>query len=686
MNEWNSESFVRNFGQCGAEQFEKMRADLGLSLPDRVFAACASEYAGWAKRDPTIGELRLLDRLFSLRKTAAGTAFTQIDTNDPARAATYADMMEKRRALRPGIGVPLSLGEAFSLANDALTRGGKPGAQDGCPALLEPLSADRRERTVCADGGAAALRLPLPGAAFGNACEGDVFILVRRGEQTPHDFRKTMAQLSADDGFLRPLRGIGRIDDRGILPFLLPLSAGLYIDMNRMNNGRETALALLAGELEGDWIACLPKADAETFLSTLSEQGLSGAMFAAITAGAQTVLVPVSGQRLVFRTAFLRSLCSPGTVSAVLRDEIGRDPVSVAPRVNAPACRYLPDAKEPEQVVSLPGATVSASASTPAGAPFRSALAAAAAPVLALALAGVDYPTVRYAVDLALPREAPDPGNALSAVLGLYRAQAELGIPAAALRLSETDGTAPILTVFALSGPAAVPACRLKKPGAGVYFVSVPVDPDGLPDFAGLRAMLTDLARNVRPLSARVLANEAVTDALRAMRTPTLSVRLSDRAVASEGRIALGMVLESEEELPFARIGTVAERETDPEEAVAVPFAFPAGKGLIWRESPEAVVLAASGDVDAEILAARLTDLGAAVSRFTGAEAGPLSRSMLTASAVFVCPGATWPDDPRVELARQTMERDGGVLLSLGETDSLPETVPHRHFPAGILL
>ena len=142
--------------------------------------------------------------------------------------------------------------------------------------------------------------------------------------------------------------------------------------------------------------------------------------------------------------------------------------------------------------------------------------------------------------------------------------------------------------------------------------------------------------------------------------------------------------MESDEELPFARIGSVVETATA--EDAAVPFVFPSGNGMVWRERPEAVVLASAEDADAPLFATRLADTGAAVSLFRAEDAGPLSRAVLTASAVFVLSGASLPDDPQVAFALQVLTRDGGIILSLGESDGLPETVPHRHFPNGISL
>lgn len=684
MSEWNPESAVLHFGQCRTEHFEKIRTDLGVDLPDEQFALCVRYYSERAKRDPTVGELRLLSRLFSAGQKPSAAAIVQLDTND-ARAETYADLIAKRRDLLTyGNTVPVTAEDAFGVAGATLERGGKERALNGVPLLLADRSAYPVNGSSVGVGGSDVLLcLPQPDSETGAPRVGDVYMLIRRGSLSPRAFRKEIEKQIDTGDLFRMLRSLRQIGDAGILPLLLPDAAGLYFDLNRLGEGRALFPEQLAGEFTGDWIAALPKPRVNEFLAALGETGLSGTLFAAVVAGSETVFVPSNHQAIRLETAFLRSLCAGEPISVVLQDELLPDRVSHTPRTLTVGCRYLAADSRNSESVALSGVTVASATANAENSPFRTAVLTALTPVLTAAVSGVDYTDARFAVDLRIPR---DPGNSLSAILGVYRVQAELGIPDAVRRLSDANGTAPELTVFAVApGSSVIPCCHTTD-GAGLYLLAAPMLPDGLPDFPALRAMFTELAalsREGKLLAAKVLVNEAATDALRAMRTPFLTDRLTDRKLASEGALPLAVMLESVADLPYARVATVTATDVEAPETVA-PFVIPTGNGLVWSEQTEAVILAEADDPDLRPLAAKLTENGLKVSVFTPTESGPLSRAMLTARMVISC--AEWQDTPQTAFAREVLERNGGVLVALGAADTIPAGIPHRYFPEGLLL
>lgn len=684
MNEWTPTSPIRNFGKYHNEQFEKMRDDLGIAMSAEALASCAAFYAR-AKRDPMLCELSLLDRLAALPTPPAATGFSQLDTNDEEMAKTYADMMNKRRELRPEANAPATAGELFFLADAALSRGGKERELNGVSASLSEI--DLRSvgsGSVGAVGSSAILHVSDGSRSLGKATVGDVFLLIRRGDLSPRAFRKVMNKSVGDPAFLRPLHGIFRIDARGVLPLLLSVTAGLYLDLNRMGFGRETSPEMLAGELEDDWIAVLPKENAAEVLRAITSLGMQGTMFAAITAGAQTVIVTSERKQLSFETAFLRGLNATHPVSAILKDETDTDPIAHLPLYDN-ACRYFADEQPIEEVVNIEKVTVSVASATVGSAPFRTALITSLAPVLTLAAFGADYSEARLAVDLAVPQKT-DCGELLATILGVYRTQAELGIPASAkqLRTAQTDRIS--LTVFSIAKSAERPSRHFTAAENGLYLVSVPMDDNGIPDFPLLRKMLTDLtsvARKKNILSAKVLVNEAITDALHAMRGNGLFAKLTDPAVVSGGALPIAVLIEAQEKLPFARIGTVA--ETDAKTASdAAFFRLPCGNGLIFRETPEAVILADPNDADAQIFAERLIGRGLHVTVFAPDEQGALSRAMLTANAAFVCGAVTWEETAQIAFARSVLEQNGGGLVSIGSPDPIPENIPHQAYPNGL--
>ncbi len=683
---WKSDNPILHFGKCGAEQFRRIRADLGITMSDGKLSACAAYCATRLKRDPLIGELRLWDRLAAHNPAPASIGFSQLDTNDAEMARTYADMMNKRRELHPSASAPMTVGEALTLADAALTRGGKENALKGVSLLLTtPETQIVGKDLAGVVGSSASLRIADPDSAAGAVVSGDVYLLIRRGVHAPRDFQTHIRTLIADPVFSRNLRGAVRIGKQGVLPILLSSAAGLFIDLTRFGYGRDTSIEMLSDELEGDWILAVPKDLSDAVLAKIKGDGMQGTVFAAVTAGTHTAIVTSDGQTLTVDTAFLRNLGASPAVSVVLKDEAGLDAIAHLPRTHA-VCRYLSEEKPFGEAVNLRNATVSAASVVLKGSPFRSSLFAVLATVLTNALTGADYPDTRFAVDLAVPSGTSGSGEMLAALLGVYRAKAELGIPATTQSIREEATDHVTVTVFNVAKDTQPLPCRLTQEGAELSLVTVPLLENGLPDFPLFRAMLDSLCRLARSgaiKAASVLVNESVTDTLRAMSGNGLKARLTDVAIASDGALPLAVLLESDESLPFRRFATV-EKDGSTDVGQAEPLRIPEGNGLVWRSSPEAVILASPSDADAYVLAKRLSGLGISTTVCSPAESGLFSRALLTASMALVCRGMTIPEDPQSAFARSIFERNGGVWIAPCNPDPIPETIPHRHDPNGL--
>lgn len=134
---------VLHFREATEAHLGKLNRNLGLSLDRFSLSRLQSFFRDGARRDPTVGELRLLDRLerahrHSPRRLAVGELITASD----AVAATWADMMETHGILhRVGetqkgktypVAPPCALTDALSLSGRYLYRTGlKSPVQDG---------------------------------------------------------------------------------------------------------------------------------------------------------------------------------------------------------------------------------------------------------------------------------------------------------------------------------------------------------------------------------------------------------------------------------------------------------------------------------------------------------------------------------------------------------------------------
>ena len=134
---------VLHFREASEAHLGKLNRDLGLSLDRFSLARLQSFFRDGAHRDPTVGELRLLDRLErSNRHAPCRLAVGELMTASDAVAATWADMMETHGILhRVGelkkgktypVAPPCTLTDALSLSGRYLYRTGlKSPVQDG---------------------------------------------------------------------------------------------------------------------------------------------------------------------------------------------------------------------------------------------------------------------------------------------------------------------------------------------------------------------------------------------------------------------------------------------------------------------------------------------------------------------------------------------------------------------------
>ena len=227
---------------------------------------------------------------------------------------------------------------------------------------------------------------------------------------------------------------------------------------------------------------------------------------------------------------------------------------------------------------------------------------------------------------------------------------------------------------------------RFSGAGNTVYCVAPAVGTDGLPDFALLRRLLSELGtRYTRGelRSAHVVCGEHLSDALTRMSGNGLSFRLSDSVSLFDSTLPLAILLETGGKLPYTPVAEVTEQETEPtaeEELPALPET-----SLIWSDPREAVLVAVGQDTGAQALSALLSHHGMRCSLFDEtADAGPLSRAILTARIVILCGNVSLPDSDQMRFALRTQQAAGGILLSVGDSPALPPELPAIRLPNGI--
>lgn len=689
---YQATTVIRDFANYNPAQLEQTKAALGLRMPPNALVACAAYYKkSKTKREPILTELRLLDALVTLPIQPDQIALRELFMSDSFVAATYSDMMSKRRELTPTAQAPITVREAFGLATAYLTRvGNAPKAN--VTVHVTSATALPNADTAVATGATHALVL---GENEASIAQGDLLLLVHKAELPDWRFRTEWDHLCANVSFRALCRRIECIGESGILPLLLTIASGAFLAVDRLSApAQQPVMECLVGEFSNCRLLIVPEQNREAVLQSLTAAELGVSVFGYATADARVgIALSPATQPVYFESAFLRSLLLRTPAIAKLPSE----PKGMLDRIEHTTSASLSSAyvvkTQPAGEALHTGTCEIAAAHCQTGdGYFRSALYATLSPILSLSAAGCAYNELSLAANLSLSANSTDAeklGEAMSTILGFYRAQTEMG--SLAVRLSvEKDSNLihPTLTVYSL---AEIPALSdtFTEEGKHLYCVSVPTDSDGLPQFSTLRQML-NVIRELQARGAisarRVLCNETLLSALKKMEGAALGYTLTENAVSTGRPLSLALLFESAEELPFEKVARVEAKEVrEDTDAPATEQTLPKPMhSLTYNGILEAVILYKEEDFDAIALAEILRRRSAKVSRIPmNTEPAQIARAILTAQVVFLC-NATLPDHPNVQFAKKVLEESGGVMIGVGEASRLPEGNGGYRFATGI--
>ncbi len=556
---------IRRFGKYNLQQLEQMKQDLNIQMPLNKLIFCQSYYRATEKRDPAIEELQFLD-LFSKDSEVSplSIAPTELLTNETFVASTYADMMSKRYEMRPDAKLPCSLHELMHLANTYLERVGKNVSMPSeAVCSLEKRSTPYTrmgESTVLEKSAELGLRV-LQGPHH-TLQTGDLLLLLRPLlRSTVNQNAIPLGSLLDTLAFASQIKQMRTVGKRGLLAELLSIISGATIEPDRLSQtGEPIPLSMLATAYEGDLLVRIARESYPTFAKAAYEAGIFAAAFATVGNDTRVTFIRPRGTTFSLQSRFLRLLFPLRPVSVRLGNEHldTETPISHTP--------YIETCDAQSQTATVGRSLISAASVAPTKSFYRNALDTALATVLTLALSGCDYANQRLAVSLEIPQNTDAPhvaGACISMILGVYRLQAELAIPAVSIRLDcDPARTYPSLQTFAIAGGTAIPT-QFTAAGNHVYCISPATTPDGLPDFSDLRrllTLLTALRRGGILQSARVICHEEITDAIHAMTSPTLGCLTSGKELFSAGAFPVGVLIETNQRIDATRIGETTSR------------------------------------------------------------------------------------------------------------------------------
>lgn len=685
---------VRKFGHYSKIQLEKTAQDLNLAMTEEQLSYCASYYRTAEKRDPLISELRFLDTLASKLATAPATlAIEKFATNHRNVAETYADLIEKRATLAPETTTPPTVTEIFNIANAYLERSGKLCSLSNRSLLLE----DGQYTQHLSDGsgclGISGARhqirvLPKSGLT-GRPETGDLFVLFQpKNSKNQLVYQKRIGDFFEAIGNTASWKLLDTVQACGLLPSILSqTNTGFRINLSALSESdSELTLAPLTEAFTGYHYAILPANDADRIRKKAEECGIRTRFFASATVANRISFTTEDAEVFSLNADFLRSILFIKAASAKYPDEKKSADTVIRHRpTTSVSCAYLhKQVEEPTtQARELDKTLLAAAYCDPTDAFYTNAFYTALCPIVTLAAAGRTYPEQRLAIGMTIPELTKDSeqatGNCIASMLGIYRLQAELGIPAAATSLITDPAISdPQITAFSASSGFAV-SNTYQEVGNKIYCFQPKIDANGLPDFTSLRTMLRNLTARSQSgaiVSALVLCNESVTDGLLKMNRPGLYCHIEDNTIASHGSLPIAVLAECNAPIQgLSPIGVVEAKEEESEEPLP-PESYEPISSMIWSDKTEFTLLCNQNDIDAKILQNIISKKGGSAHLFeSGADnAGAISRSLLGTHILILCKDAHLPNTEQVHFALDTMLRAGGVIWCVNRTDFTP---PH---------
>lgn len=677
---------VLQFGKYTRVQLERMKQDLKLEMSLQMLSFCAAYYRGEEKRDPLIAELLFLDRFAAARPiTAADTAPTQLLTNDAFVAETYADLMRKRHEIYPTRKTPCTLSEALELATVYIQCAGKSPTFSDVTVLTEDASlspsAFSRGNYVTAQNADFGFRA-LGGNRPTPKADDRLVLLVPAPNCDIRQYREQVEALLNHDTLSAEAVDICSVGESGLLREILRMTDGAYLELARLSRtGDPIGLSMLSNAYAGNYLLRLPADRCDDFVKAVTCFGLRALAFGYLQKNARITVVTQQIGAFSLASDFLRILLPLSATTAALTDEKHGTPCTVSHiPLSRKHCAYLAsNTPTPNQTASTNRHLCAVAASHPQGRFFLNAIETALVPILTLAAAGCDHTAQRLALGLRLPAQAKTPtefGYAMSTVLGLYRIEAELGMPHASYQITNDANTAyPSLTVASIAKAEPCPTHFVKE-GNHVFCIAPATNRNGLLDFAALRDLLECLARWHRDgilKSARVLCRESLPDVLADMRGSGIGCRMLGETLFLNEKMPVAIVLETTEPIQAQKVGVTFRCQEAPAPAVQKQFA--PKHCLIRTERPSVVICAAPHDVEARILWDELETRGAKVTFFkvdAHTDADAIARAVMSAQALIVCRGVRLPQDEGVRFAVDTLRRACGRVIYPG-VKKLPE-------------
>ncbi len=496
INTEKKHGIVTNFAAFTPAMLHSMKYDVGLSMTEEQLDKLRKYYSFSVRRDPSLDELYLLDRLIQLRGDTE-SPITTLSTDSDILAQTYADVMAKRKAIQSQ-NTPPTLKEIQQIASKYLKMIGK--------------SAYMGETNLFSHGSLAKAELILNGcqgvisdpcAAIGahtlseSPAPGDLLIVLLPQEQG--DFT------SVDQDELSSLftccgvKGGAVIGSNGIIDIIRQVKIGAYIDTTALPVAQPCELTALCDACHGAMLTVVSHEKTSDFIAHAMQLHLRTFVIGSLTSDSKLTVNHSRVGNISFHTDFLNGLTPSREIHAAPCETYSSVPAVQSSKFHLSFSEKRTSAFATRRI-SYPKS------------PFWASMHAALQAVSDCVAQGADYRQVCLSANIQHPHNTSYANQVLESLLGIYRAQMELCITDRDSTICCNNSSEFSVTVCA-AAPLPPHAEQEQAAPSTLYLLSPKTRENGLPCFEELRRMWNYVSRLVREgkvISARAVAFEGI--------------------------------------------------------------------------------------------------------------------------------------------------------------------------------
>ncbi len=496
INTEKKRGIVTNFADFTPTMLHSMKYDIGLSMTTEQLDKLRKHYRASVRRDPSLDELYLLDRLIQLRGDTE-SPITTLSTDSDILAQTYADVMAKRKAIQSQ-DTPPTLKEIQQIASKYLKMIGKP-AYLGDTDLFSHGSLAKTELILNGCQGVISDSCAAIGAHTRgeSPAPGDLLIVVLPQEQGyfTDTYQDKLSSLFA----CRKVKGGAVIGNNGIIDIIRQVKKGAYIDTTAIPIAQPCELTDLCDACHGAILAIVSHEKTSEFIANATQLQLRTFVIGSLTSDSKlTVNHPRVGT-VSLPIDFLNSLAPSCEMHATLCETYSSVPVVQSSEFHLSFSEDRATAFATRRI-SYPKS------------PFWASMHSVLQSISDCVAQGADYQQVCLSANIQQPHTASYANQTLEGLLGIYRAQMELCVTDCDSAIGY-DST----SKFSVTVCAAAPLPHCDKQGdaapSTLYLLSPKTQDNGLPCFEELRRMWNYVSRLVREgkvSSARAVAFEGI--------------------------------------------------------------------------------------------------------------------------------------------------------------------------------